>query len=286
MVSPLRRVIVKRPEEAFRSYETIEKEWKALNYIRKPDLQRAIHDHKEFVSLLAGFGAEILYLPIDERTGLDSLYTHDPVLITEAGAILFQTGKPARRGEGPAFADALKYWGVPILGVVSGEATAEAGDMVWLDNRTLVVGRGFRSNAPGIHTLSALLQPLGVKVIPVDLPYWNGPDDVLHLMSFISVVDDDLAIVFRRLLPVSLFEFLNSRSIKLIDVPEEEYGSLGCNILAISPRSVVMVKGNPITRIRLEKAGCTVAEFDGDEICLPGSGGPTCLTRPVWRAQY
>jgi N-dimethylarginine dimethylaminohydrolase len=283
MVTRLRRVIVKRPEQAFRGQDQIQKEWKDLGYTRPPDLQSAAPGHQKFVDLMKQAGAEVLYLPADERTGLDSLYAHDPVLVTDRGAIIFQTGKVARRGEGPAFADAFKSWDVPILGTIDGAATAEAGDMVWLDHDTLLVGRGFRTNALGIEKLSDLLTPLGVTVIPVELPYWNGPSDVLHLMSFISLLDDDLAVVYRRILPVPLFELLTVFGVELVDVPEEEYDSLGCNVLAVAPRSVIMVSGNPTTKSRLEAAGCTVAEFDGSEICVPGAGGPTCLTRPLLR---
>ncbi len=160
----------------------------------------------------------MLELPADARTGLDSLYAHDPVLISDSGAIVFQMGKNARRGEGPAYADSLKRWGVPILGVVEGAGTAEAGDMIWLDRRTLLVGRGFRTNADGLHALTALLEPQGVQVIPVPLPYFNGPQDVLHLMSFMSLLDDNLAVIYRRLLPVPLFELLTQR----------EYSTRGC----------------------------------------------------------
>ena len=285
MVAPLQRVIVKRPEEAFQSSDSdsIAREWQPLGYTRPPDFNRASRDHREFVSLLATAGTEVLYLPADHRTGLDSIYTHDPVLITEAGAVIFQTGKPARRAEGPAFADALAKWGVPIFGIVDGAATAEAGDMVWLDSHTLLVGRGFRTNAAGVETLSALLQPLRVDVIQVQLPYWKGANEVLHLMSFISLLDADLAVVYRRMLPVPLFEILSGKGVLLVDVPEEEVDTLGCNALALAPRNVVMAGGNPITRSRLEAAGCRVSEFDGSEICLPGAGGPTCLTRPLLR---
>jgi N-dimethylarginine dimethylaminohydrolase len=283
MVAPLRRVIVKRPEDAFRNAEQIDKQWRNLAYVRPPELDRSSSDHARFVDLMAEGGADVLYLPADERTGLDSLYTHDPVLITDRGAIILQMGKSARRGEGLAFSDALGSWNVPILGLIDGEATAEAGDMVWLDHETLLVGRGFRTNAAGIAKLSDMLGPLNVEVIPVELPYWNGPQDVLHLMSFISLLDANLAVVYRRILPVPLFELLCARGIELVDVPEEEYCSLACNVLAISPRNVIMVSGNPVTRSRLESAGCSVSEFDGGEICIPGAGGPTCLTRPLLR---
>jgi N-dimethylarginine dimethylaminohydrolase len=283
MVGSLTRVVVKRPEEAFRSASAIEREWRDLAYTRPPDLDRAASEHKQFVSLLSAAGAEILYLPPDSRTGMDSIYAHDAVLMTNEGAIILQTGKPARRGEGSAFADALASWGVRILGGVDGRATAEAGDMIWLDAQTLLVGRGFRTNAEGIGRLSELLQPLGAKVIPVELPYWKGPGEVLHLMSFVSLVDHDLAVVYRKLMPVPLFELMDKRGVQFVDVPDEEYDSLGCNVLAISPRNVIVVSGNPITRSRLQAAGCRVSEFEGNEICLPGAGGPTCLTRPLSR---
>jgi len=284
MVAHLRRVIVKRPEEAFGDRGQIEDQWKPLGYTRAPDFARAAEDHREFVRLIEQIGAEVLYLPADDRTGLDSLYAHDPVLITDRGAIIFQTGKVARRGEGAAFSDAFRSWDVPILGTIDGPATAEAGDMVWLDHDTLLVGRGFRTNALGIERLSDLVSPLGVTVVPVELPYWRGPQDVLHLMSLISLLDDDLAVVYRRILPVPLFELLSVYGVQLIDVPEEEYDTLGSNVLAVSPRNAIIVKGNPITRSRLEAAGCKVSEFDGSEICLPGAGGPTCLTRPLLRS--
>jgi len=283
MVAPLRRVIVKRPEEAFQNAEAIEQQWSALGYLRAPDFQIACEEHAGMVATLRASNIEVLELPADPRTGLDSLYAHDPVLIADAGAIVFQMGKNARRGEGPACADSLKRWGVPILGIVDGVATAEAGDMVWLDRRTLLVGRGFRTNAAGLHVLTTLVEPKGVRVIPVPLPYFNGPQDVLHLMSFLSLLDDNLALVYRRFLPVPLFELLAERNIQLVDLPDEEYDSQGCNVLALSPRNVMMLRGNPITRSRLEAAGCTISEIDGSEICIPGSGGPTCLTRPLLR---
>jgi len=283
MVAPLRRVIVKRPEEAFQNAESIQQQWAGLGYLRPPDLHVACEEHARLVALLRASGAEVLELPADARTGLDSLYTHDPVLIADRGAILLQMGKSARRGEAPAFAESLKRWGVPILGIVGGAATAEAGDMIWLDRHTLLVGRGFRTNVSGLDALTSLLEPDGVRIIPVSLPYFNGPQDVLHLMSFMSLLDDDLALVYRRLMPVPLFELLSQRKIRLIDVPDEEYVSQGCNVLATSPRKVLMIRGNPITHSRLAEAGCTISEFDGREICVPGSGGPTCLTRPLLR---
>jgi arginine deiminase len=284
MVAPLRRVIVKRPEEAFLNDELIEAQWKPLAYTGRPDLEQAAIEHRNFVEVLTKAGAEVLYLPPDSRTGLDSLYAHDPALVTDAGFIIFQMGKPARRGEGAALATVLEEWDVPVLGTLEGDEYAEGGDMTWLDQRTLVAGRTFRTNDRGITKIRSLLAPFRVSVIKVDLPYCNGPEEVLHLMSVISMLDADLAVVFRPLLPVPLFELLRDRGIQLIDVDLEEYNHLGCNILTLGPRNVLMIRGNPHIQKALERAGCKVHFFDGEEISLKGSGGPTCLTRPLLRS--
>jgi N-dimethylarginine dimethylaminohydrolase len=284
MIEPLRRVIVKRPEQAFRSAEEIQRHWKELGYLRPPDLERAIGEHRRLVALLEAGGAEVLCLPEDGGTGLDSIYTHDAALVTEAGAVILQTGKLARRGEGPALDVALRRWGVPVLGTVDGEATAEGGDLLWLDRNTLLAGRSFRTNAAGIAALRSLLGSLGVKVLEVHLPAFRGPEEILHLQSLISLLDERLAVVYRPLLPVPVLEILAERAMQLVEIPEQEFGTQGCNVLALRPRRVVMLRGNPVTRERIEAAGCWVQELDGDEIAFPGSGGPTCLTRPLLRA--
>jgi arginine deiminase len=283
MVAPLRRVILKSPDVAFRNQSFIDSQWKQLNYVDRPDYEVAIKEHEAFAEILRAAGAEVLFLDFDRRTGLDSIYTHDPGIISDAGAILFQTGKELRRGEGHAMEEALLKWGVRILGRIEGKATAEGGDMVWLDEHTLLVGQGFRTNAAGVAALRSLLNPFEVNVMEFHLPYWQGPADVLHLMSLLSLLDQDLAVVHRPLMPVPLYEVLHARGIKMIDVAPEEFNTLGCNVLALAPRHVLMIEGNPITRARLEEAGCKVQEFSGKEIAYKGSGGPTCLTRPLLR---
>ncbi|MGB9836895.1 MAG: dimethylarginine dimethylaminohydrolase family protein [Candidatus Saccharicenans sp.] len=286
MVGRLTRVVVKRPAEAFVSAEKIEREWRSLGFTAPPVLERAAKEFQQLEEILRQEGAEILYLPKDERTTLDSIYTHDPVLITERGAIILQMGKKERAGEPVAFEDALKSWEVPILGRLSGKATAEGGDLLWLDEKTLIAGRGFRTNQEGIEQLREILRPLGVQVIAYDLPYWNGPGEVLHLMSFISLLDKDLAVVYKRLLPVAFYRLLLERGVELVDIPEEEFPTQGCNVLAISPRRVVILKGNQVTAERLRRAGCFVYELPGEEIAFKGAGGPTCLTRPLCRLPH
>jgi N-dimethylarginine dimethylaminohydrolase len=286
MVGPLTRVVLKRPAEAFVSAEKIGREWQRLGFTAPPDLKKAEQEFSRLEEILRREGVEILYLPADERTTLDSIYTHDPVLITEAGAIILQMGKKERAGEPAAFEEALRSWGVPILGRLTGKATAEGGDLLWLDEKTLITGRGFRTNQRGIDQLQEILRPLGVTVLAYDLPYWNGPGEVLHLMSFISLLDTDLAVVYKKLLPVAFYKLLLDRGIQLIDIPEEEFATQGCNVLAIRPRRVVILKGNPITADRLRQASCFVYELSGEEIAFKGSGGPTCLTRPLLRENY
>jgi N-dimethylarginine dimethylaminohydrolase len=284
MTAPLCTVVVKRPEEAFRSDAVLASQWQDLGYHRAPDFPGACREHARLVAILEATGAEVLSLPANADTGPDSLYTHDPVLATDGGALILRTGKEARRGEGPAAERAFADWGIPVLGRVGGDGTAEAGDMLWLDPETLVVGRSFRTNAEGLRQVGALLGPRGITLVPVHLPYDRGPGDVLHLMSLISLLDRDLAVVFRPLLPVPLVEILAARGIALIDVPPEEYPTLGTNVLALGPRDVLVVEGNPRTRAALEAAGCRVTGFGGEEICHPGAGGPTCLTRPISRS--
>lgn len=283
MVGKLTKVILKRPAQAFQSAEKISREWKMLGFTAPPDLEKAEQEFSQLEEILRRERVKILYLPADERTTLDSIYTHDPVLITNEGAIILQMGKKERAGEPAAFEETLRRWGVPILGRLTGKATAEGGDLLWLDEKTLIAGRGFRTNQEGITQLQEILRPLGVKVLSYDLPYWNGPGEVLHLMSFISLLDTDLAVVYKKLLPVAFYELLLDRGIQLINIPEEEFASQGCNVLAISPRRVVILKGNPITSERLRQAGCFVYELPGEEIAFKGSGGPTCLTRPLLR---
>jgi N-dimethylarginine dimethylaminohydrolase len=213
----------------------------------------------------------------------DSIYVFDPVIVTDQGAVVLRMGKELRRGEEAALARRLQEIGVPILGELQGDALAEGGDLLWLDSRTLAAGQGFRTNAEGLRQLRAILAPIGIEVLPVELPYFTGPEACLHLLSLISTVDHDLAVVYSPLLAVPFWKTLRDRGFRLIEVPEEEFPTQGSNVLALAPRKCLMLEGNPVTRRRLEEAGCEVLTYRGREISLKAEGGPTCLTRPVWR---
>jgi N-dimethylarginine dimethylaminohydrolase len=271
----LRRVVVRTPDRAFGGADPAE--W---HYAGRPDLDRARAEHGALVQLLTDAGVEVIHheAPLDLA---DAIYVYDPVLITDRGAILLRMGKSLRRGEEDALGNVLAGAGVPIVGRLHADAMAEAGDTLWLDPETLAVGVGFRTNAEGVAQLGELLR--GVRVVPVDLPYHHGPDACLHLKSLISIVGDRLAVVHLELLPVALHRELAGRGFQLIAIPPAEFATQACNVLAVEPSDCVALEGNPETRRLLEAAGCRVRVYHGAEISLKAEGGPTCLTRPVWR---
>jgi arginine deiminase len=283
MVDELKYVIVKHPRQSHVDQARVDAQWRSLFYLDRPDLGRVLAEYDQLIALLTDFGMEIGSLPQHEGVGMDSIYTHDPLVMSERGAILCNMGKDARRSEADAFADYLTSVGIPILGRIEPPGTLEGGDVCWIDGRTVAVGEGYRTNAEGIRQLRNLLGDLVDEVIPVPLPHWNGPDECLHLLSFISPVDHDLAVVYSRLMPVPFRQWLLARGIHLVEVPDAEYDSFACNVLAIAPRKVIMLAGNPITQGRLEAEGVEVHTFEGQDLCIKGGGGPTCLTRPVLR---
>jgi len=282
-VGRLRRVALKHARDAFGDAALVDRQWRDLGYLARPDVAAATAEYECFLALLEAAGVEILRLPLDSTVGLDSLYVRDASIVCERGVILCNMGKPQRRTE-PAAQDAvLRAAGIPIHGRITGDGTVEGGDVCWIDERTLAVGRGYRTNEAGIRQLRDLVRDSVDEVVVVPLPHWHGPEDVFHLMSMVSPIDRDLFLVYAPLLPVPFREALASRGIALVEVPDAEFATLGCNVLALAPREVLMVAGNPETHARLERAGVAVHEFAGREICLKGGGGPTCLTRPLTR---
>jgi N-dimethylarginine dimethylaminohydrolase len=278
----LTRVVVKPVANAWSEPGAIGREWRELNFTAEPRLNRARSEYDRFLEMVGSTGAEVLTLPSAAGTGLDSIYARDASVMTPAGIVLCNMGKPQRASEPAAQQAAFQSWGLPIAGAIEAPGQLEGGDVVWLDERTVVVGRGYRTNADGVRQFRALLGD-SVELMEVPLPHWRGPGDVFHLMSIISPVDRDLAVVYSPLMPVPFREALASRGVSFIEVPDAEFDSMGANVLAVAPRMCVMVDGNPITFQRLEDAGANVLTYDGEEISLKGGGGPTCLTRPINR---
>ena len=274
--SPLRRVYVRPPAP-----EDLHA-WAAYGWRSAPDAARAVAEHEAFRAELDRAGAVVEIGSARIEDDPDAIYAYDPFLMTDAGAILLRPGKEGRRDEPGAAADDLSARGIGIAGRLEAPATAEGGDLFWLDRSTLLAGRSYRTNDDGVAQLRDLLGP-SVDVIVFDLPHLHGPDECLHLMSFISPLDVDLAVVYLPLVPVRLIDLLRERGIRLVEVPEEEFDSMGANVLALGPRVALALDGNPGTRRRMERAGVDVRTYVGDEISRKGDGGPTCLTRPLER---
>jgi N-dimethylarginine dimethylaminohydrolase len=273
MVDPLRRVLIRRPAT---TGDFAAADW------RQPDPVRLIAEHEAFGELLESLGCEVTVAePVEGM--VDSVYVCDPVWTCGQGAIVLRSAKPARVGEGEAMVAPLEAAGVPIAGRLTGTATADGGDMVWLDNETLAVARGYRTNAEAHRQLDEILAAEGARTLRFDLPHDRGAAHVLHLMSFISPVTHDLAVVFEPLAPVTLMQELQERGIGIIPLGEDEYHSMGCNILATAPGVVVVLDGNPNVRRAMEAKGIEVHAYQGSDVSLKGDGGPTCLTRELLR---
>ena len=274
MTGVLRRVLVRAPRA-----EDLHG-WQRCGWRSEPDAAGIAREHEAFCSLLADAGAEVVLAESAAPGNPDAIYTYDPALVADEGALLLHPGKKCRRAEVNAMAEDFERAGVPVAGRLSEAAWAEGGDCCWLDARTLLVGCGYRTNAGGIARLRELLPE--VEVVAFDLPHWHGRDEVMHLMSLISPLAPDLAVVYEPLLPTRLAQLLRARDVELVRVPDEEFDSMGSNVLALAPRVALAVEGNPVTRERMERAGVEVLTYRGEELSK-GDGGPTCLTRPLLR---
>jgi dimethylargininase len=274
MTGELRRVLVRAPRaEDLRA-------WRKYGWRAEPDPQRIAAEHEAFCELLEGAGAEVILAESPAGGNPDAIYTYDPALVVDAGALLLNPGKELRRPEVPALAQDFERVGVPVAGRLEEPEWAEGGDLCWLDEHTVLAGCGYRTNEPGIARLRELLPE--VDVLAFDLPHWHGPGEVMHLMSLISPLAPDLAVVYPPLLPTRLAQLLEERGVELVEVPDEEFSSMGSNVLALAPRVALAAEGNPETRRRMERAGVEVLTYRGEELSK-GDGGPTCLTRPLLR---
>ncbi len=276
----LRRVVLKHARDAFVGPERIAEQWAALDYAAPPDFDAACRESDAFAALLASLGVAVEWVPAVDA-GLDSIYVRDAAVVCDAGVVLGRMRKPARAAEPPHLGRALARLGVPILGAIEPPGTLEGGDVVWLGPDTLAVGRGKRTNGAGIAQLAALVTE--VDVLPVPLPDWTAPGDVFHLMSALSPLAPDLALVCAPLLPGAFVAELRDRGYDLVEVPSAEIDTQGPNVLAVAPRVAVALAGSPETKRRMEAAGVVVHTYLGEEISRKGFGGPTCLTRPLER---
>lgn len=281
MSAPLLRVLMRRP-----GVSLVKADPKFWHYGAGFDGAKAVKQHAHFAGLVAASGAKIVWIE-DEGDGLaDAMFTHDPSLMTDHGAIILRMGKPARQNEPALHKAAYIKAGIPILGEIQAPGTIEGGDCVWVTKSILAIGRGVRSNRTGIEQMQVMLAPLGITVLGFDLPFFQGLDACLHLMSIISPLADDLALVHLPMLPVAFWQLFNDRGIKMIAAPADEFtasNGLNLNVLPLKPRDVLMVAGFEGTKKIMEDAGCKVTTFEAGALCIPCEGGPTCLTRPILR---
>ncbi|MDX8439116.1 dimethylarginine dimethylaminohydrolase family protein [Mesorhizobium australafricanum] len=281
MAAPLRRVLMRSAANAMRDADRA-----AWHYGPGFNPAKAASQHAVLAELVAASGAQIEWIEDKADALSDSVFTHDPSLMTDRGALILSMGKPLRAREPSLHEETYKRLGIPILGRVEAPGQVEGGDCVWVDARTLAIGRGVRSNQEGIQQLSNLLTPLGISVYGFDLPLWQGEEACLHLMSVISPLADDLALVYSPLLPAPFYQMLKARGIRLVEGDAEEFAAsngLSLNVLPTSPLKVIAVAGFPRTKAAMEAAGCTVEIFEADALCIACEGGPTCLTRPILR---
>jgi dimethylargininase len=276
MSATLRRVLVRPPRR-----EDVAA-WRAYGWRAEPDFGRLEAEHQAFRALLGAEGAEVVVAETPLPACPDAIYVYDPALVTDRGALLLRPGKEGRRVEVHAMAADLVEAGVPIAGRLEAPASVEGGDTLWLDEKTLLVGIGYRTNERGVAALQAAVPD--AELIAFDLPHWRGRGEVMHLMSLISPLDVDLAVVYPPLMPTRLVQLLEKRGVRLVAVPDDEFETMGANVLALAPRVALALDGNPETRRRLEGAGVDVRVYEGKDLSLKGDGGPTCLTRPLLRA--
>ena len=274
MTAPLRRVLLRAPQPRELQH------WRQYGWRAEPDPVGIGREHEAFCELLQGAGAEVVLAGGPVEDDPDAIYVFDPALILDEGAVLLRPGKAGRRSEPTALGADLEQAGVPLAAQLIEPACTEGGDLLRLDERTLLVGLGYRTNQAGA---AALADAAGLDIVAFDLPHWHGEGEVMHLLSLLSPLADDLVVAYKRLLPVRLAQILAERAIEIVDVPEDEFESMGANVLALAPRVALVVDGNPGTRRRLEQAGVDVLAYRGEELSK-GDGGPTCLTCPLLRA--
>ena len=279
----LASVYLKSAKNSFLSEEELSEHWETLQYLSKPNFKKSLEEYAAFQTFFREKNISTCFFPINKKTKIDSIYCRDASIATDFGIIICNMGKQGRIHEPYAQLEAYKMNNVNILGEIKFPGTLEGGDVAWLDQNTLAVGHTYRTNEEGISQLKGLLQPKGIEIIVVELPHYKGKSDVFHLMSILSPVDKNLAVVYSPLMPIKFRNELLERGFQLIEVPEQEFDSMGCNVLAVAPRDCLMVAGNPITRKLLEDAGASVHIYEGNEISVKGGGGPTCLTRPIDR---
>ncbi len=280
--SQIKLMAIRPAASAFKSQTKVDQEWEVLRFHSVPEYEESLSEYNLFKQKFSDAGIKLIELPAHEDLTLDAIYVRDAAIVSPKGLILCNMGRASRNNEPTIHGEMIGAQGIPTLGRITAPGSLEGGDFIWLNDKAAAVGLGPRTNAEGIRQLGELLGPdVDLHVVP--LPDPSHPDDVFHLMSMISPLDEDLSLIYRPLMPDSFIDWLEAKGMKFVEVPEEEFLPMGCNVLAIAPREVLMLENLPGTRAAMEAAGCTVHTYKGMEISRKGEGGPTCLTRPLVR---
>jgi N-dimethylarginine dimethylaminohydrolase len=285
MVGDLQSVLVCSPPSAGWSEHgtDVRESWQSLGFRHSPDSEKAQSQHDALVRELEAAGAKVIHLPASAELSLDAVYTHDASFATDFGLIVMNPGKKSRIPEGKLHGSFCQTLGIPTFAEIKAPGTTEAGDILWLDSKTLLIGNGYRTNADGIAPMRALLAPKGISVLSAPLPYGTGPSACLHLMSLVSLLDEKIALVDLPWLAVETVELLKSRGFSFIEIEYSERDSIACNVLSLGSKRLLAIEENSKTNAKLTHAGFDVRTFPGAELCINGGGGPTCLTRPLLR---
>lgn len=282
-VEKVESILLKHPKDAYISQDYLNENWEFNQFVDAPLYERALEEYAVFEGIIKDHVENVYYLPQDDRTNLDSIYAHDSLKVTNKGVIYFNMIKPSRQGEGQATEDYLSSLGLPTLGHIEAPGHMDGGDVLWLDEKTACIGRSYRTNIEGINQFRELTKDFVDEVIPVPMPHADGRDHILHLTSCISMIDHDLAVVYPKYLPAFFMEILEERGIELIEVCDQEYEILGCNVLTLEPRVCVIAEGHPKVTQALRDKGCEVFTFPAYNIGYLGTGGPTCLSHTIKR---
>lgn len=283
MYRTLDAVLIKRAEDAYISQEYIDENFQRYNYLSRPILENLNADYETFENILRQNVRNVYYLPENPESGIDSVYTHDTLKVTDKGAVYFQMGKELRRKEPECTKRYLESIGVPTLGTLKGSGTMEGGDVVWVNDRTVAIGQSYRTNTEGIRQFTDITKNVVDEVITVPLPHGDGEERVLHLQSLISIISNDLVVMYSRYVPVFFRNYLKERGFTIIEVSDNEYDTMGTNVLSLSPKKCVMLRGNKGVKKDVEAFGIEVFEYSGDDLSVKGEGGATCMTAPLYR---
>jgi arginine deiminase len=209
----------------------------------------------------------------------NQMFVADLMFMTPEGAILARPASTVRAGEERWVARRLADLGVPIIRSVRGQGTFEGADAMWIDQQTVIIGRGLRTNDEGAAQVTSTLNEMGVAVIQVDLPYGS-----MHLMGMLRLIDGDLAIAWPTRFVHRGVEALRRRGYRVVFIPDEAEAieGMALNFVTLGPREILMAAGNPTTQAFYESLGIRCRTVAVDELAK-AAGAVGCLTGVLMR---